>query len=66
MEIVINGQAREVPEGQTLSALLGELGLDSARVALEVDGRIVKPRQWPETMLEAGARVEIVHFVGGG
>jgi thiamine biosynthesis protein ThiS len=66
MEIIINGQSREVPEKQTVRALLVELGLESARVAVEVDGRIVKPGQWAQTVLAAGARVEIVHFVGGG
>jgi thiamine biosynthesis protein ThiS len=66
MEIVINGQAREAPEGQTVPALLEELGLDPSRVAVELDGGILRQTLWAETALHPGARLEIVHFVGGG
>ena len=66
MEIVINGQAREAPEGQTVPALLEELGLEPTRVAVELDGRILKQALWAETALHPCARLEIVHFVGGG
>ncbi|HEY1218340.1 MAG TPA: sulfur carrier protein ThiS [Bryobacteraceae bacterium] len=35
-------------------------------MAVELDRRIVKQPQWPDTVVEAGARIEIVQFVGGG
>jgi len=35
-------------------------------VAVELDRRIVKQAQWSGTVVEPGARIEIVHFVGGG
>jgi len=66
IEIVVNGEPRTAPEGQTILGLLRELRLDPARVAVEYDLRIVKQGQWPETVLRAGARLEIVQFVGGG
>jgi len=66
IEIVVNGEPRSVPEGQTVLGLLHELNLDSTRVAVELDRRIVKQPHWSETALLAGARVEIVRFVGGG
>jgi sulfur carrier protein len=66
IEIVVNGEPRTAVEGQTILGLLRELDLDPARVAVEYDRRIVKPGQWPETVLHAGARLEIVQFVGGG
>ena len=40
--------------------------LDPARVAVELDRRIVKQPHWPETVFAAGAQLEIVQFVGGG
>jgi len=40
--------------------------LDAQRVAVELDRRIVKQPGWNETLLRAGAQIEIVHFVGGG
>ncbi|MGA3095611.1 MAG: sulfur carrier protein ThiS [Bryobacteraceae bacterium] len=66
MEIVVNGEPRSTPEGQTILGLLRELQLDPTRVAVEMDRRIVKQPLWSATVLKAGARLEIVQFVGGG
>ena len=66
ISIVLNGEARNEQEGQTVLGLLRELGIDPERVAVELDRRIVKQPRWAETELKAGAQVEIVQFVGGG
>ena len=65
-EIVLNGQTLAIAEGQTLLDLVRSLDLEPARVAAELDGRIVKRDLWGETPLQARARLELVHFVGGG
>jgi len=64
--IVVNGEPRNAPEGQTILGLLRELRIDPARVAVELDRRIVKQAQWDDTALSSGSRLEIVQFVGGG
>jgi len=66
MEITINGRVREVPEGTTVLSLLETIGLDPARVAVELNREIVKQPAWAGTVLGAGAQLEIVQFVGGG
>jgi len=66
IEIVVNGETRTAPPGQTILDLLQQLQLDPARVAVEMDRRIIKQPRWSETVLEPGARLEIVQFVGGG
>jgi sulfur carrier protein len=66
IEIVVNGQSQATNAGQTILGLLQQLQLDPARVAVELDRRIVKQPRWQETILESGAQVEIVQFVGGG
>jgi thiamine biosynthesis protein ThiS len=66
MEIVVNGEPKTASEGQTILDLLRQLQLDPARVAVELDRRIVKQPLWSETRLGPGAQVEIVQFVGGG
>jgi thiamine biosynthesis protein ThiS len=66
LEVVLNGQPRAIAEGQTLLDLVCSLDLEPARVAAELDGRIVKRDRWAETPLHTGARLELVHFVGGG
>ncbi len=66
ISILVNGEARTTAEGQTLLGLLSELQLDPARVAIELDRRIVKQPLWAGTAVPPGAQIEIVQFVGGG
>ncbi len=66
IDIVVNGQSHATAEGQTILGLLQQLNLEPARVAVELDRRIVKQPRWQETVLHPGAQLEIVHFVGGG
>ena len=66
MEIIVNGETRQVEEGTTILTLLNLLALDPARVAVELDRLIVHAPEWPETRLHDGARIEVVQFVGGG
>ena len=66
IEIVVNGETRRISEGQTVLNLLHELELEPARVAVELDRRILKQPHWSGTVLYPGAQVEIVQFVGGG
>jgi sulfur carrier protein len=66
IEITVNGEPQTAAQGQTILGLLQQLELDPARVAVELDRRIVKQPQWPETVLRTGAQLEIVQFVGGG
>ncbi len=64
--IVLNGEPRVITQGHTISDLLQELQIDPARVAVELDRHIVKQPRWSETVLQPGAQIEIVQFVGGG
>jgi len=66
IEIVVNGHVRPAPEGQTLSELLGWLGVDPSRVAVELNRLIVSRKDWDRTPVASGATLEIVQFVGGG
>ena len=64
--IRINGEEREVEDGQTLVTLLEWLNLAPDRVAVEHNLKIVPRSKWQETSIRAGDRLEIVQFVGGG
>ena len=66
IEIAVNGEPARVPRGQTVLGLLQSLEIKPDRVAVEVDRRIVKQSVWSATVLNTGAQVEIVQFVGGG
>ncbi len=66
MQIWINEEPQEAKEGVTLQGLLHELGCDAATVVVEMDGTIVARDAFAATTLNAGNRLEIVRFVGGG
>jgi sulfur carrier protein len=66
IEILLNGAPRRAADGQTVLGLLDELQIDPARVAIELDRRILKQPLWAQTVLHPGAEIEIVQFVGGG
>jgi len=66
MKITVNGDPREVPGGTTVADLIGILGIESGRVAVEVNREIVTKSLHETHALEDGDRVEIVTMVGGG
>lgn len=66
INIHLNGELREVPEGLNLVALLDWLKLPADRVAVERNLEIVPRSRWGETIIQANDRLEVVHFVGGG
>jgi len=66
IEILLNGEKKEIPEGLTLSALLDWLNLPQDRIAVEYNLEIAPRGHWGETAVRSGDRLEVVHFVGGG
>jgi sulfur carrier protein len=66
MKIQVNGESRDVAEGSTVAALLGELGVTQPYVAVELNLEVVPRAQHQATVLRNGDRLEIVTLVGGG
>ena len=66
LSITINGDARAVAPGTTITALLLDLGLDASKVAVERNLSIAPRSAFGETLLADDDALEIVHFVGGG
>jgi sulfur carrier protein len=66
MRIVVNEVEQEVAAGATIAVLLGQLQLPGTRVAVEVNGQIVRRLAHATTPLSEGDRVEVVTLVGGG
>jgi sulfur carrier protein len=64
--ITVNGHERPVATGMTLAQLVGELGLQGKRIAVEINGDIVPRSQHAETLLKPGDHIEVVVAVGGG
>lgn len=66
MQVRINGELREIPDGTTVAALLAHLGVKAQRVAVEVNEAVVTKDRYESHRIGSGDAVEIVAFVGGG
>lgn len=62
----INGQNVSAAAGITLAQLLAQQGFDTARVAVELNGRIICRSDFDAVQLADDDTVEVVQFVGGG
>lgn len=66
MEITLNGEPRDVPEGLSAAGLVELLGLAGRRYAMEVNGELLPKSAHVKHVLGPGDRIEIVQAVGGG
>lgn len=65
MTVKVNGESRDIPQGQSVRALLEAAGLTPEKVAVELNRRLLRSERY-DTPLKEGDEVEIVTFVGGG
>jgi sulfur carrier protein len=66
MQVRLNGEVREIPDGITVAGLLAHLKVKAQRVAVEVNEVVVTRDRYEAQQLGPGDSVEIVAFVGGG
>jgi sulfur carrier protein len=62
--ITVNGETRAIAHTATVAMLLGTLGFDTRRVAVERNLEIVPRDAYGDTALLAGDAVEIVFTIG--
>ena len=62
----INGADRRFARPLTVKELVGELGMEGKRIAIERTGEIVPRSRYGELELADGDRLEVVVAVGGG
>ncbi|ATG88566.1 sulfur carrier protein ThiS [Methylomonas koyamae] len=66
MNILVNGDSREIGENATVADLIAELGLAGKRIAVELNKEILPFTQHATQRLQADDRLEIVQAIGGG
>ena len=66
MQLLLNGEPRELTDGSTISSLLAELNLNVRHVAVEVNRELVPRARHAEHVLQEADQLEIVTLVGGG
>lgn len=66
MEIIVNGEPREIVDDYTAAQLVEAMGLADRRIAMEVNQEIVPRSTFAEHRFQPGDKVEIVQAIGGG
>lgn len=66
MNIVVNGDNREVGEKTTVANVIADLGLTGKRIAVELNREILPFDQHATQQLQTGDKLEIVQAIGGG
>ncbi|NHN35344.1 sulfur carrier protein ThiS [Paenibacillus agricola] len=66
MQLIINGEERELESLSTVAELLTLFKLEQKILVVELNRDIVERNEYNTTPLHEGDKLEIVHFVGGG
>jgi thiazole synthase len=66
LNVIINGEAKNLGKAMTLNEMLVFLGLDPRKIAVERNLEIVPRSTYAEVQVRDGDNYEIVHFIGGG
>jgi len=66
MKLQLNGEARELEDGTTLSAMIEAIAGSTRGSAVVVDGEVVPRSQWSGYALRPGQAVELITAVQGG
>lgn len=66
VRLTVNGEERRFETALNIRALLTELGLEPAKIAVERNREIVPRSQYDAVAIMDGDRLEIVQFIGGG
>jgi thiamine biosynthesis protein ThiS len=64
--ITLNGEDRTLPRPMSVADLLREFKLEAKKIAVERNLEIVPRSAYDTVTVDAGDRLEIVRFVGGG
>ena len=64
--IQVNGQSHPLESPVTVTNLLDTLGLAGKPVVIELNGEALLRDQYPDTLVQPGATLEIVTLAAGG
>jgi sulfur carrier protein len=66
MNVTVNGEPYELPDGRTLAQLIADRLPSDRGVAAAVDGQVAPRTTWPAVLLCDGQAVELLTAVQGG
>jgi sulfur carrier protein len=65
-KIQLNGRRLELKNKHSMFKLLKKYKVDSKKIAIELNGKIVNRNKYKSTYVKDKDKIEIVHFIGGG
>lgn len=66
MTVFINGNEHPLTSNLSINDLLTEIGLGEKPVVVELNQKALFPREYPDTTLRNGDRLEIITIAAGG
>ena len=66
MQIIVNGETKQIERELNLQELLKNLELPTERIAIELNKTVVRKKDWETVKVADSDKIEIIHFVGGG
>ena len=64
--IQLNGRKLELKNKHTILELLKRYKMDSKKIAVELNGKIINRNKYKIVYVKNKDKIEIVHFIGGG
>ena len=65
-KIQLNGKKLELKNKNTILELLKKYKIDSRKIAVELNGKIINRNRHKVVYIKDKDKIEIVHFIGGG
>jgi len=65
-KIQLNGKKLELKNKNTILELLKKYKIDSRKIAVELNGKIINRNKHKIVYVKDKDKIEIVHFIGGG
>jgi sulfur carrier protein len=66
MQIYLNGDEKQIPDGLDMAGLIDLLELSGQRIAVEINEELVPRSTFSSHALKDADRIEIIRAVGGG
>ena len=66
MNLIINGEEKNIKENSTLQQIITDLKIEDKVMACAVNMEIVKKENWGSFIPKENDKIELLQFVGGG
>lgn len=66
MKVICNGESKNITLNTSVEKFVKEMGIEPDTVVVECNGQILKRGEYVSHILQDGAVLELIRFVGGG